>query len=209
MKFSRNQKTKTSGIYFIYNKINNKVYIGSAKNLYERFHQHRNKLRKNVHPNSYLQNAYNKYGEENFIFYVHRFCHLETRFKLEQFYIDLYKPEYNLDLIVNPVVQSESKKKKISETLKRKYKSGEIINPSFREVKVFDIKGNHLYDFRTIQECSKKLCIGVSSIRRCLNKIHKQVKSYQIRFKEDENPGEILVDKFGKTLRRNARLKLG
>ena len=41
------------------------------------------------------------------------------------------------------------------------------------------------------------------------NKKHKQVKGYQIRFKEDENPGEILVNQFGKTLRRDARLKLG
>ncbi len=209
MKFSRNNQTKKSGIYFIINKVNNNFYIGSAKNLYERFHQHRNKLRKNKHPNNYLQNAYNKYKEENFIFIVKEYCELDIRFVREQYYIDKYKPKYNIDLIVNPVFQSESKRKKISETLKKKYQNGEIVNPSFREIKVFDVNGNKLYDFKTIKECSILLNIGTSSIRRCLIKKHKQVKGYQICFKEDEDPGILKVDKFGRTLRKDARLKLG
>ena len=55
-----------SGIYSIVNKTNNKFYIGSAVDIRERIYIHFGKLRKNQHHSSYLQSAYNKYGESNF-----------------------------------------------------------------------------------------------------------------------------------------------
>lgn len=58
------------GIYMIINKINNKKYIGSATRLKERWRCHRSLLRRNKHFNSHLQNAWIKYGEENFEFKV-------------------------------------------------------------------------------------------------------------------------------------------
>lgn len=59
-----------SGIYKITNLISNKVYVGSAINLSNRKATHFYKLRNNTHGNSHLQNAYNKYQEENFIFEI-------------------------------------------------------------------------------------------------------------------------------------------
>lgn len=56
------------GIYMIMNLINNKLYIGSTKNFRKRKNEHFNSLRKNKHYSSHLQNAWNKYGEKNFIF---------------------------------------------------------------------------------------------------------------------------------------------
>lgn len=58
------------GIYLIKNKINNKLYIGKSMNLLKRKREHLNKLRNNKHENSKLQNAFNKYGEENFLFEI-------------------------------------------------------------------------------------------------------------------------------------------
>lgn len=85
-----------SGIYKITNKINNKFYIGSTVNFNNRFNRHKIDLRKNIHANSYLQNAVNKYNIDNFIFEIIAECSNEYLLKLEQYFIDSLKPEYNL-----------------------------------------------------------------------------------------------------------------
>lgn len=125
-----------SGVYEIYNKINKKKYIGSSKNLYNRLHGHISCLKANKHHNKHLQNAWNKYGEKEFEYNILKFCLEINRFVREQHYINIIKPEYNKVQDVffflkghvhKPHKLSEEQKKKISETLKRKYASGEII----------------------------------------------------------------------------------
>lgn len=61
---------KNPVIYKIINLINNKFYVGSTNNHYERFRVHRNRLRGNKHHSKHLQAAWNKYGEESFVFHV-------------------------------------------------------------------------------------------------------------------------------------------
>jgi group I intron endonuclease len=56
------------GIYAIINRINNKNYVGSSKNIEHRIREHKSSLKKGNHYNSHLQHSYNKYGEEAFIF---------------------------------------------------------------------------------------------------------------------------------------------
>ena len=56
----------TSGIYQIVNKENNKRYIGSSVNVEGRVWNHFTMLISNRHGNKHLQNAYNKYGHNNF-----------------------------------------------------------------------------------------------------------------------------------------------
>lgn len=75
-------------IYKITNIINNKCYIGQAKNYKQRFYTHKSNLRKNKHDNRYLQFAWNKYGEENFTFEV--IDSGEDYNELEKHYINLY-----------------------------------------------------------------------------------------------------------------------
>lgn len=58
------------GIYRIVNKVNNKIYVGSSTNIYERWKVHKNDLKENRHQNSHLQRAWNKYGEKNFKFEI-------------------------------------------------------------------------------------------------------------------------------------------
>ena len=60
----------TCGIYKITNKQNDKFYIGSSTNIEMRWYAHKSYLRRNVHANQHLQNAWNKYGEDNFIFSI-------------------------------------------------------------------------------------------------------------------------------------------
>lgn len=62
---------KKKGIYSIVNSVNGKRYIGStAKSFMARFTQHVSKLRLNKHHCSHLQFAWNKYGENVFIFTI-------------------------------------------------------------------------------------------------------------------------------------------
>lgn len=58
-------------IYSIINIVNSKKYIGQTIGKpRRRWTTHRNNLRNNKHANKHLQYAWNKYGEENFIFNI-------------------------------------------------------------------------------------------------------------------------------------------
>jgi len=85
---------KISGIYMIYNLQNHKRYVGSSVdcsfNSSGRWYFHRNLLRKNKHYNFYLQNAWNKYGEQNFIFETIEECEKEKLIEREQYWMDFY-----------------------------------------------------------------------------------------------------------------------
>ena len=81
---------KKPGIYKITNLINNKIYIGSATLFYKRKNNHYSDLRRGDHGNEHLQNAFNFYGEGNFIFEVLEI--IEDKSKLierEQYYLDI------------------------------------------------------------------------------------------------------------------------
>jgi len=57
-------------IYRITNMANGKFYIGSADSFARREWQHKYALRRNEHKNPHLQAAWNKYGEEMFVFEI-------------------------------------------------------------------------------------------------------------------------------------------
>jgi len=107
-----------SGIYQIRNLINNKIYIGSAIVLRVRKNSHFGKLYRNKHENFYLQNSYNKYGKDNFIFEVLEYVECKDELlEREQYYFDNLKPEYNISLIAGNclgVKHTEEFKRKLS-----------------------------------------------------------------------------------------------
>jgi len=55
-----------AGIYKIVNKANGFCYVGQSARVRKRMAEHFRLLRLNKHPNPKLQNAFNKYGEEQF-----------------------------------------------------------------------------------------------------------------------------------------------
>ena len=55
-------------IYYIVNLKTQERYVGKTIRLEERKRKHFNQLKNNSHINGKLQNAWNKYGEENFVF---------------------------------------------------------------------------------------------------------------------------------------------
>lgn len=92
-----NKLPEESGIYMILNILNNHKYVGSTNNFKRRLTRHRGELRKDKHHSTYLQRAYNKYGEDKFIIYILERCSpiKDTLIYLEQKYLDL-NPEYNI-----------------------------------------------------------------------------------------------------------------
>jgi len=112
----------TSGIYKIINKVNGKIYIGSAVCIVNRKRIHWFALRHNKHHSSTLQNAWNKYGENSFIFETIE--EVQEKGKLierEQFYLDALSPEYNICKIAGSCLgqkHSEEARQKMSEAHK-------------------------------------------------------------------------------------------
>lgn len=89
------------GIYCIENINTHKKYIGQSKNIYKRWADHKCALNNNTHDNDYLQNAWNKYGESNFVFSVVEECSIEKLDEREIYYIQKFatyerKSGYNL-----------------------------------------------------------------------------------------------------------------
>lgn len=95
-----NQITKHSGIYIIHNKQNNKIYIGSAFDIRHRLYNHIYLLVKNKHNNKYLQNSWNKYGENNFEVAVLEVCSKENILEIEQIWLNHYQ-SYNKNIGYN------------------------------------------------------------------------------------------------------------
>lgn len=78
----------TSGVYKIVNKDNGKYYIGSSDNISHRWYIHKCKLNHNRHANKHLQNAWNKYGSNNFEFIVVAETFPNELLETEQLYLD-------------------------------------------------------------------------------------------------------------------------
>ena len=116
-------------IYYIQNKNNDKVYIGSTvrDKVEYRFNEHRYRLRDGSHGNKHLQSSWNLNGEEDFEFGILEECENSTVYRLEEYYIEILGTfdktrGYNKSKVAkHPMAgtkMSEVHKRKISNTLK-------------------------------------------------------------------------------------------
>lgn len=60
----------TMGVYAITHDGSGCQYIGQSSDIHSRWTRHRSELRRNVHKNPLLQEAWNKYGEVSFTFSI-------------------------------------------------------------------------------------------------------------------------------------------
>lgn len=82
--------TNEPGIYKCTCLSNGRIYIGQSINLQRRLSEHIYSLRCNRHRNSHLQNAWNKYGEESFVWEVVELCSVDNLNTQEQYWIEYY-----------------------------------------------------------------------------------------------------------------------
>ena len=116
---------KKIGIYCIENMINGNKYFGQSVNLKDRLYGHKTKLKHNKHKNRHLQFSVNKYGLENFKFYIVEECDFSCLDERERYYISLYQTDnckfgYNIEPGGSHGLKtlSDQTKLKISESLK-------------------------------------------------------------------------------------------
>ena len=171
---------KYSGIYLIINLANNKFYVGSAKNLWQRKLTHYRDLRNNKHKNTYLQNSYNKYGSERFIvILLEKVESKEDLIKREQHWIDTLDA-CNKDIAYNicPTAEStlgrshsEETKSKMSKSMtgiKRTAKGKKNMSISkSKPIIQCTIDGRYIQEWESANYASKILDLEQAPISKC------------------------------------------
>jgi group I intron endonuclease len=108
-----------SGVYRILSNIDGKGYIGiTGRSFYERQWEHRYELKRQTHCNPYLQAAWNKNGEENFIFEILEVCPKELLKERELYWVEFYHTlerdfGYNIEIPTDPPQHSKVTREKI------------------------------------------------------------------------------------------------
>lgn len=118
-----------SGIYFIYNIVSKKYYIGHSICVKSRLNRHKNALRNNIHENSHLQNAFNEYGLDNFIFDILDNCQEDYLLHMENYWCNLLNVHnrdygYNIEpisILEGKRLVSEETRKKLGANKGRKF----------------------------------------------------------------------------------------
>ncbi len=164
------------GIYCIENIIDGKKYIGQSKNIYNRWYQHKLELNHNKHGNRYLQNAWNKYGENNFKFYIIEKCSEDELNEKEIYYINCFDSHahfgkrngYNLTTGGEGIGN-------LSEEERQVYREAQQSIPIYQ----INFDGNIVNKWEYgAREASKKLNIQQCSIWNCVNHKRKTYKNF-------------------------------
>ena len=98
-KLIKQENKAKAGIYRWINKINGKTYIGSAINIPKRLYQYYSKKNMETYlkkRKSAIYSAILKHGIANFKLEILEYCSREECIKIEQKYINLLKPAYNI-----------------------------------------------------------------------------------------------------------------
>jgi len=194
LELSSKDLQKKSGIYKII--INDRFYIGSSKDLYARLHEHRRHLGFNKHSNDFLQKAYNKYGQDHILFEIVEFCLPEKRIERESYYIQLLKPDFNLQLDpVDRTLSNYSKQKLSKSVLKGRAEGKYKTKYDYTEVEMYDYLGNYLKSFKNKEITAKELKISKKQVNRLASGYKKGVASeqgYRLRYANSN----VAVQKF-------------
>lgn len=170
---------KSTGIYKITCLVNNRFYIGSAActrgnsnkvGFKGRLNQHILKLNKNQHHNCILQNSWNKYGSDNFIFEILEYCNIEKSRELEQKYLDELQPFYPKGF--NICKTSLGNHNTLHKVRSYKRDTTELNNHLRISVDQYDLEGNFIKNHLGITQASRNTGISRVSIYKCCRGIY-------------------------------------
>jgi len=122
----------TSGIYVIVNMNDGcmTTYVGSSQNIEARWRDHRSTLRRGIHDNNYLQQAYNKYGSDSFEWSVIEIVDRALLIEREQYWLDRHRVDgkvYNLAMAIEAPFQG----RKHTDAAKEKVRQSRLGKPTF------------------------------------------------------------------------------
>jgi len=108
----------SSGIYSIRCVPTGKFYIGSSADIKSRWLIHRRDLIRGNHHSKYLQNSWNKYGEENFEWSVVEIVGVDLLIEREQYHLDTLRPwDRKVGFNVSPTANSPLGVRRSPETI--------------------------------------------------------------------------------------------
>ncbi len=142
---------KRPGIYVICSLIDDRCYVGGAKDILARMKNHKWNLQQGTHCNPKLQNFYNKYGNDSLEFMILEFCKLEVLVEREQYFMDTLLPEFNIyPKARSPLGHkcSEETRRKISKSLKERYSIPE------NRARIIGFTGSHSKESRAKMRAS-------------------------------------------------------
>ncbi len=218
---------KVIGIYQIINVTNNKRYVGSSTDITgTRWSEHKGHLRNKIHSSAHLQNAWNKYGEEAFIFEIIEKCLFEELSTKEEYWIEKYQSwnrvyGYNIQREINGHKKvSEETKHKLSESLKGHTVSQETRDKQSKtRINLGLAKGanNHFYGKHLTGETNgfygkyhteetKEKMRGSNNSQAKLS--WKAVKDIRMRWAERNCTQQVLANEYGVTFQMISRIVL-
>lgn len=148
---------KTSGVYCI--SIKEHFYIGSSKNIQQRIAQHRKKLRGCKHQSKF-QIYYGLYGETEMYISILEMCDPDVLKSREKYWIEALNPDINFD--------------RINTTNPQKILYNGV---GSKKVYQYDLEGNYIAEFPSVQEAGRYLNIYPRTIGLCAIKKYAQYKS--------------------------------
>jgi group I intron endonuclease len=171
-------------------------YVGSSSNLSRRFrHYFSLKSLKGYKGSSHIYRSLLKYGYSKFKLEILKYCSPAQGIKWEQYYFDLFKPEYNIlknagssfgfkhsaETLANMRKRklSEEHRAKISEALKGENHPKGAGKPS-QQIEVFDIKNNTTISYDSMNAAAKALNLLQAVISIYLK--NNQEKAYKGRY---------------------------
>lgn len=175
------------GIYCIENMIDNKKYIGQSCDIKRRFIEHKSHLNNNNHNNKHLQFAWNKFGENNFEFYIIELCEIQNLDDKETYYINRFNTQessygYNIEPggHIHKSLSEETKckisaslfgrvfsdehRQKIADANKSRIISDEQRNNMSKNHADFSGNNNPMYGKRHSDETKKKISLSKQNI---------------------------------------------